>query len=72
MDGRIAAALDHCTANLGWSNAKIAGEIEVSEQSVRNYRARRGEPSASVYQRMRERVPGFADFVDSSDGKAVA
>lgn len=69
MVDRIGLALDICAERLEWSNAKIAAESGVGEMSIRNYRNRKGQPSASTYQRMRERIPGFAELVD---GKAAA
>lgn len=62
---RIAAALDECAERLGWSNAKLAAECGVGDMSIRIYRNRKGEPSATTYQRMRENIPGFAELVDA-------
>lgn len=64
MEDRIAVALDICAQRLRWSNARFAAESGVGEMSIRNYRNRKGQPSASTYQRMRENIPGFAEIVD--------
>lgn len=55
----------------GWSAAKIAGEVDVTEGAVRRWILGLREPRSSVFMKMRRNIPGFAAFVDMVESEVA-
>ncbi len=65
-------ALRKAADDAGWSPAKIAGEVGVSETAARRWLSGEREPRLPQYRALLKTLPGFAALMDGGDLKASA
>lgn len=63
---QIGKAIKKCRTAAGWSQAKLASEVGVTQESVRSWEAELVEPRVGSYRALLKRLPGFSRLMNAA------